>query len=164
MLVPRHQTCIDVLNWSLSVELFFTYPSTARSHTMKLKGSRLWITAFLLYCAAKPRLDHVSASFPKGATVQPVFHLSTLLLHLSGSLAIASLAERGSRILYLVSYECWLWPQRDFWLLFSIPLSLRRRSLRRSSRACLVCVIWPCQASTAISRLLSMSWLVILGE
>jgi len=87
-----------------------------------------------------PRLDHVSASFPKGRTVQPVvssFHLCSW--HLSSSLAIASRGgKRLGGILYLgVVWSAGFGRNGISGCCSVFPFSLRRRSLRRSSRACL---------------------------
>ena len=168
--VPRHQTCIDVPNWSLSVEAFFylSFPLLG-AILWKLKGSRLWITAFLLYCGGQTLVwimyPHLSL---RVARFNPLFHLSTFALGIClARWQSLRVAERGSAASSIwVSYGVLALAATGFLAAVQYSPFLSVADLSDGLLApVFVCVIWALSGpSTAISRLLSMSWLVILGE
>jgi len=161
---------IDNPNWSLSVEtLFYLIFPLIGAWFWKLKGSRLWLSAFLLWILGQLLVLLVSP-FTKGdsASFYPPLHVSTFLLGiLIAKLQTQKLTStphvtttmRTSMFLFVSSMTTM--GVVAYWFQVIPPANLSDGLLA----PLFACFIWVFADNRFfLSKLLSAKWLVTLGE
>lgn len=158
-------------SWSLSVEaLFYVLFPLLGPFLWKLRGNQLWLTALVIYAAGLAVAHAAGQHFDEfSASVFPPVHVSTFLLGILLARWQRELKERSvpPRVRAHHAYAALLLALAGYFVIVAnagihIPLILIGDGLLAPVFAC---IIWSVSsADTLISRWLSFSWLVVLGE
>lgn len=161
---------IDNPNWSLSVEtLFYLSFPVIGTFLWKLRGAGRWIAALLLYALGQIVVFIVTPHFSLVAVkYYPLLHLSTFALGIllaSWQFAYAP-GEKPPAIKPWLSWLVLALSTAAFATVVEISPHLPFTNVNDGLLAPIFMgVIWGLSSSTtSISRLLSASWLVVLGE